>query len=268
LTNFWKLVQNENMKIYLRLRTWIMLGILVLIPILLTVGLYLISDDNNGNMWELMGTETIILFSLITIFTVVISAESVAGEFSAGTIKLLLIRPWSRSSILTSKYIALLLFSILQSVITFVITWAINALVFGYTSDAGSIIPQGSPMEGHSIWAYMGMHYLYEWLQLVVIVTFAFMLSSAFRSSGLAIGLSIFLLFAGSMITGLLSLTEKAWVKYVLFANLDLTTYLDGGSPLPNMDMTLGFSLAVLAAYFIIFNVISWTVFRKRDVAA
>ncbi|CAM3642176.1 ABC transporter permease [Cohnella lubricantis] len=268
MTNFWNLVQNENMKIYLRLRTWIMLGIIVLIPILLTVGLTLVTDDSDGNMWELMGTETIIVFSLITIFTVVISAESVAGEFSAGTIKLLLIRPWSRSSILASKYVALLLFSILQSIVCFAVTWAINALVLGYTSDPGGIIPESSPMEGHSIWAYMGVHYLYEWLQLVMVVSFAFMLSSAFRSSGLAIGLSIFLLFAGGTITGLLTLTDKAWVKYILFANLDLTSYLDGRSPLPNMDMTLGFSLIMLAVYFIIFNAVSWTVFRKRDVAA
>lgn len=250
------------------MRSWIMLGIIALIPILLTVGLYLVSDDRNGNMWELMSMETMIVFMLVTIFTVVISAESVAGEFSAGTIKLLLIRPWSRSSILASKYVALLLFSILQAIVCFAITWGINALVFGYTSDASGVIPAGSPMLGHSIWGYMGLHYLYEWLQLVIIVTFAFMLSSAFRSGGLAIGLSIFLLFAGSMITGLLSMTEKAWVKYVLFANLDLTSYLDGNTPMPNMDMSLGFSLVVLAAYFIIFNVISWTVFMKRDVAA
>lgn len=268
MTDFWKLVQNENMKIYLRVRTWIMLGILVLIPILLTIGLYLVSDDKSGNMWDLMGTETTIVFMLVTIFTVVISAESVAGEFTSGTIKLLLIRPWGRSSILSSKYVSLLLFSILQSVVCFVVAFGINALVFGYTLDAGGVIPPGSPLEGHSIWGYIGLHYLYEWLQLVVIVTFAFMLSAAFRSGGLAIGLSIFLLFAGSIVTGLLSMTEKPWVKYVLFANLDLTSYLDGGSPLPNMKMSLGFSLAVLAAYFIIFNVITWTVFKKRDVAA
>jgi ABC-2 type transport system permease protein len=113
------------------------------------------------------------------------------------------------------------------------------------------------------------MYYLFQWIQLVLVVTFSFMISSAFRSAGLSIGLSIFLLFAGSTVTGILSATtHKPWIKYILFSNTDLASYLDGGAPLPDFDMTLGFSLAVLAVYFIIFNAVSWSVFMKRDVAA
>ncbi len=268
MANFWKLVQNENMKIYRRMRTWVMLGIVVLIPIVVTVAFLLLSDSKDANNWEMMQLETTILFSLITIFTVVVAADSVAGEFSTGTIKLLLIRPWSRSSILLSKFIALVLFSVLLSVVCFVLTWGVNTLVFGFSSDTSGLIPANSPLAGQSPWTYMGLDYLYEWIELIVIVAFAFMLSSAFRSSGLAIGLSIFLLFAGSMITGLLSVTNKPWVKYVLFSNLDLTAYLNGGNPVPNFKTTVGFSLSVLAVYFIVFNIVSWTIFRRRDVAA
>lgn len=268
MVNFLKLVQNENMKIYRRLRAWIMLGCLVLIPILVSVGAKLVSSsDTHLNNWTVMQLESVILYFLVTIFTVVVSADAVAGEFSSGTIKLLLIRPWRRGTILLSKYIALLLFSLLQMAVCFVVTWGINLLIFG-NGPADEIITSLSPMAGHSAFAFMSMYYLYMWLQLIVVVTFAFMLSSAFRSGGLAIGLSIFLLFAGNIITNLLSLTHKEWVKYVLFSNLGLTSYLDGAAPLDNMGMTLGFSLAVLAAYFVIFNVVSWSVFCKRDVAA
>lgn len=269
MVDFWKLVQNENMKIYLRLRTWIMLGIVVLVPILVTVIYVLVSTSDSANGWDMMKLQSSILFSLITIFTVVVASESVAGEFSTGTIKLLLIRPWSRATILLSKYISLLLFSILFSAVCFLFTWGINAALLGAGSDASSVIPATSGYAGHSPWAYMSMYYLYQWIQLVLVVTFSFMISSAFRSGGLSIGLSIFLLFAGSTVTGILSATtHKPWIKYILFSNTDLASYLDGGSPLPNFHMTLGFSLAVLAVYFIIFNAISWSVFMKRDVAA
>lgn len=90
----------------------------------------------------------------------------------------------------------------------------------------------------------------------------AFMISSAFRSSALAIGL--FALFAGAILPELLQ--PYAWSKYLLFANIDLSQYLTGR---PYQEgMTLSFSIAVLAAYFAAFNLVSWLVFTRRDVAA
>ncbi|RUS45306.1 ABC transporter permease [Cohnella sp. AR92] len=268
MANFWKLVQNENMKIYRRIRTWIMLGIIVLVPVLISVIYIIASGDNDANNWWMMNLETTILYQLIAIFSVVIAADSVAGEFSTGTIKLLLIRPWSRSMILLSKFLSLVLFTLLLMAICFVVTWGLNAVLFGISSDTSDLIPAASPVAGDSAWAYISLFYLYLFIAQIMIVTVAFLLSSAFRSGGLAIGLSIFMLFSGTLITGMLSLTEKPWVKYVFFANIDLTSYLNGGVPLPDQDMTLGFSLGVLLVYFIVFNAISWTVFSRRDVAA
>ncbi|MFD2875395.1 ABC transporter permease [Paenibacillus rhizoplanae] len=53
------------------------------------------------------------------------AADSVAGEFTWGTIKLLLIRPWSRSKILLSKYISLVIFSLVSTGVL---------ILFGYGS--------------------------------------------------------------------------------------------------------------------------------------
>ncbi|MDG0814437.1 ABC transporter permease [Cohnella rhizosphaerae] len=268
LASFWNLVLNENMKIYRRISTWIMLGITVVIPLLFTVAFALLAKEENANNWEAMMLESQIVFLLITIFAVVKSSESVAGEFSRGTIKLLLIRPWSRSAILLSKFISIVLFALLFTVVSFAVTWLANVIAFGYTAHPANLISDQSPLAGSSPWAYALRYYLDEFITLVVVVTFGFMLSSAFRSSGLAIGLSLFLLFAGSMITGLLSLTDQAWIKYVLFPHLGLSVYLNGGVPLSEYPTTYAFSLGVLAVYFVIFNIISWTVFTKRDVSA
>ncbi|RED65044.1 ABC-2 type transport system permease protein [Cohnella lupini] len=265
MANFWKLVQNENMKIYRRVRTWIMLGIIVGLPILISLGVVAASGSDSVSSWEMMLNESMISFILITIFTVVVASETVAGEFTWGTIKLLLIRPWSRSAILLSKYLSTLLFALLFAVVTFIVTMLINMAVFG-SMDQSEIL---SRFFGLSAIEYMLQYYLLQFLGLVIIVTFGFMMSSAFRSSGLAIGISISLLFMGSIITGLFSMTDKAWVEYILFMHLDLTTYIGNKEgPFINHPMSLGFSLAVLAGYFILFNLISWTVFRKRDIAA
>jgi ABC-2 type transport system permease protein len=269
LANFWNLVQNENMKIYRRVRTWIMLGFVVLIPPLFSILYYFANGDSKPSNWMVMSIEAAILSQLITIFTVVISADSVAGEFTWGTIKMLLIRPWSRSSILLSKFISLLLFALFFTAVAFILTFAVNVILFGYTSspaDLNSFHASNSLV--HSPWSYMILYFVFQFISLIVIVTFGFMLSAAFRSGGLAIGLSIFLLLAGNVITQIFAMTNKEWVKFVPFLHLDLTSYLNGGTgPIPNHPTTLGFSLSVLAFYFIVFNVVSWTVFHKRDIS-
>src|SRR5699024_5352275 len=54
--------------------------------------------------WEFV-YENNMLLMLVSLFTIVIAAGIIAHEFRWGTIKLLLIRPISRSTILLSKYI-------------------------------------------------------------------------------------------------------------------------------------------------------------------
>ncbi|MGZ4033047.1 MAG: ABC transporter permease, partial [Tumebacillaceae bacterium] len=71
-------------------------------------------------------------------------------------------------------------------------------------------------------------------------------------------------LFVGDVVTVVIG--DHSWSKYVLFVNLDLTKYFQGGSVLDGMS--LGFSAVVLAVYFVIFNAVSWLLFVKRDVAA
>lgn len=244
-----------------------MFGFLFVVPAAVSLMFYLTMDqtsgiDEQGANWQIMLLSTQMLFPLITIFTVVKAAESVAGEFTWGTIKLLLIRPWSRSQILLSKYISVLLFAVFFTFVAFAVTLLVNMALFGYGSEP---FPDGTG----SPWLYMVEYYGLRFISLLVIVTFGFMLSSAFRSSGLAIGLSIFILLSGNVLNALFNLIDKPWVKFVLFPNLELTSYMNGGTgPFAHEQTTLGFSLAVLAVYVILFNLVSWTVFRKRDVAA
>jgi len=55
-------------------------------------------------------------------------------------------------------------------------------------------------------------------------------------------------------------------VKYIWLTHSDLTQYEKGILMVP--DMTMPFSLTVLAIYAVIFLVISYTSFMKRDVTA
>ncbi|ULO06648.1 ABC transporter permease [Paenibacillus sp. 19GGS1-52] len=263
--NFAALIHNENIKIYSRVRTWIMLIILAVMSALIPVLVYFTGngDSNSGGMgvWDNFQVSIAIAFFLNTIFTVVVASDSVAGEFSWGTIKLLLIRPWSRSKILLSKYIALVLFSLLSTGV--LIAFGLGAsLIFSSGSSEGvaGMNSSWSPAQ------YSFLVILCQFIQLFLTAGIAFMVSSVFRASGLAIGLSLFIIFASGIFSLLFNPDRFEWARYLIFNHMDLSVYINsdtgaGGS-------TLGFSIAVLAVYYVLFMLVSWIVFRKRDVAA
>lgn len=259
MTDFFRLVQNENMKIYRRLRTWIMFAILLALSILFGVLFYL---GSSGTMqltaWDAVD-QLSFLYYLASIFAVVIAADSVASEFTWGTIKLLLIRPWTRTKVLASKLLSVLLFTIAISAVFLISNIAIAFLLF--PNEVSMLFPQGT-----SPFVSIMESLMYSYIDLLIIVVFSFMLSTVFRSSGLAIGLSMFILFAGNIFTMLFHPNRYEWAKYMLFVNMDLSKY-QGGAVGP-AGMTMGFSVAILSAYVLLFLVISWLVFKKRDVAA
>ncbi|MFD0697606.1 ABC transporter permease [Paenibacillus sp. GCM10027628] len=309
------LIQNENMKIYRRLRTWI-LGLL-LIAIVVMASVFSHSGyESNQHDWKVAAKDSIEhntkeltnpdlpakfkqsmkeeialqqyaldhdmppvqntlwggvqsasdLIQIVTLFTVIIAGDMVAGEFTWGTIKLLLIRPATRAKILFSKYAATLLFAAALLVVLFLSAVIINGILYGFQNIGLphlKVSADGSVHES-SMLLYVLATYGFKLIQLIMVVTLAFMISTVFRSSSLAIGISIFIMFAGQIMTMLL--LRYSWGKYFLFANTDLTQYLEG-RPMAE-GMTMGFSICVLIFYFLLFNVLSWEIFRRRDVAA
>ncbi|RSK27975.1 ABC transporter permease [Bacillus sp. HMF5848] len=316
MSSLLKLIQNENMKLYRRIGTWIMIGLLVIITVAGGVITKYVNEGNENPNWQQTLIEenkrltsqlqepipdqlkrqyeqtiakneysiehdiapvptasfwgyvrsSIQIIPFVTMFTVIIAAGSIASEFSWGTIKLLLIRPASRGKLLLSKYIATLLFAISLLAILLVVAMITSLALYGIDNLSTPHLSyvNGSVAET-SMLAYVLSNYGLNSIQLVMMVTFAFMISSVFRSNSLAIGLAIFLMFTGAQFTMLLAMKFE-WAKYILFANLDLTQYINGMPPVQGMTMT--FSIVMLIIYFVLFNALSWFVFTKRDVAA
>lgn len=316
MSNFFPLVQNENMKIYRRPRNWIMTAFIVLALVLFTVlahltgpkevtntdwkpqltkqieemksanfsglpepavkhvqneikiGEYQLQNNINpyeSTLWSSM-KELSMIIELVSIFTIVVAADMIAAEFTWGTIKLLLIRPASRVRVLASKYTATLLFALFLTVVTFVVSFIIGAVLHGFTGFSNPEIYVGSDGQIHERLMVLSVlkTYGFSLVKTLMYVTFAFMISSAFRSASMAIALSLVGMFVGNTIVAVFS--KYAWSKYLLFANTDLTVYF-GGVPIRS-EMTLSFSLIMLAIYFVVFHIIAWLMFTKRDVAA
>lgn len=311
------LVVNENMKIYRRWRTWIMIGVMV--AFIMTGSImdwyyddraasdeawrvqvteqlqqqremlkdpeihpgwkeeveknaalneYRLEHDvrsPEGTMWDAINGIAG-LSIIISLLTIIVAGDSLAGEFQSGTIKMLLIRPVTRTKILVSKYLSVMLFGVLLLVILFILSVLLNGMLyqFNYLDLPHLVMNDNGQVEERNMVVNLWKTYLLNGVTTVMFVTMAFMISAAFRSGTMAIGFSLFALFAGTIAAELVRMYD--WGKYLLFSNLDLTQHLINQ---PYQEgMTLGFSITVLIVYFLIFNLVAWLVFTRRDVAA
>ncbi|TCT24945.1 ABC-2 type transport system permease protein [Melghiribacillus thermohalophilus] len=204
------------------------------------------------------------LVSVVSLLTIIIGAGIISNEYRWGTIKLLLIRPISRTKILLSKLTSVFLFALCTMIFLFLISLLTGAIFFGFEGmNPYYVVQTAEGFEHVRIVNEIFSEYGYKVVNLVMMTTLAFMISTIFKNSSLAIGIGIFLLLGGNMVVGIFSQYE--WAKYILFANIDLKQYETGNVWIEGM--TLGFSITMLMIYFVVFVVLSWLVFNKRDVA-
>lgn len=229
---------------------------------------YRIKNDikpiQDKSLWGFVES-AISLISLIALFSIIMGGKIVANEFSEGTIKLLLIRPSKRWKILLSKYIAVIGYTLLMLLVLLLISFVVGGTLFSFKGASTPFLTNSSGVitEVNMI-AHIVQLYGLQCINLVMMVTLAFMISTVFRNSAMAIGIGVFLLSVGNTVTMLL--LRYNWSKYILFANTDLSQYIDG-VPLVK-GMTMQFSIIVLIVYFIVFNIISYIGFTKRDIVA
>lgn len=203
------------------------------------------------------------LVMFITLFTVIVAATIVSSEFSTGTIKMLLTRPVSRAKILTSKLLTAFLFGLLLIVVDLIVSYVVGLVVFGTGSGITLSFVDGVVVE-ESVWGNLSYLLLLSFGDFIMSTLFAFLIGSVFRSSSLAIGLTMFISFMGGMIVGFFSKYE--FVKYIWLTHSDLTQYTYDNPMIDGITMPL--SLSVLAVYAVIFLIISYVSFMKRDVTA
>lgn len=221
-----------------------------------------VPSQEDGNVASFMSF-TGSMLTLVTLFTIIVAASIVSSEFATGTIKMLLTRPVSRAKILTSKLLTTFIFGLFLFVVNVVVSALVGLILFGGATGVELEIVNGQVVE-KAIWNDLAYHYLLSGGDFIMSMLFAFLVGSVFRSSSLAIGLTMFLSFTGGMIVMFLS--KYKIVKYVWLTHSDLTQYERNSSILDGI--TMPFSLTILAIYAVLFLMISYISFMKRDVTA
>ena len=222
------------------------------------------STDGATNFWSAMSMSTS-LISLVGLLVIIIAGSCIANEFSQGTIKFLLINPVKRWKILFSKYFTVITFGYIMIALLFVVMIPFAGIFLGFDSISAPYlyISDGNVHE-MSPFLHIIKLYLLNSVDVVVMATMAFALSSLFKSSALAIGTGVFCMMGGSTLIQILSMLKQDWARYLIFANTNLASIYEGKSLFPQHSLT--FALVVIAVHMVIFLLTAWDGFTKREV--
>ncbi|KAF1305522.1 ABC transporter permease [Candidatus Enterococcus willemsii] len=273
------LITNEWIKLSKKKSTWIMLVMLVMMVFGLTWVMRIASSGEmlaNDNFSRLTD-----MTSFLNLFVVIVAASMLAEEFSRGTIKFLLIRPYSRTQILAAKFITAFLYAVVGTVILFVSSFIASNLLL--TAESPMNVVEGFNGASALIVAlsYAGTNLLLILLYLSLTI----FISAVIRSQSLAVGLGIGVLFGSSMINGLLTLAMQKypWLKWNMFNMLNIKNLLPEamgeslgtagmsvsveGSGALDLYLSYGQMAFSLLIYSLVIYIVTNWLFNKRDVA-
>ena len=143
------MIRVELVKLLRRPRTWVTVGLLCALPVLVAVFLavshlapppgrgpaFLSAVLNNGSLYP-AAAMAMVMPIFLPIAVAVLAGDSIAGEASAGTLRYLLVRPVGRTRLLVAKLITLTVFVLLAIVAVVGTSYAAGTMLLGNAPPA------------------------------------------------------------------------------------------------------------------------------------
>lgn len=215
---------------------------------------------------------------------ILFNADCVSNEYNPGTLKFLLIQPVSRSKVLLSKYLVMLISSLGLIMLTQFVFFLGVGLVKGFGSFARPmltgiqyeyIIQNGQRVlsqitgSGHYIplSKYLLQGLFLQVLFIVVMVTFIFMISTLVKSSVVSITVAISTIL-GTSIVYMMSTTYRKLSAYIFLHYTDIEGIISGRivSNTGSLAFTIQTVILVSVLSTALFLTIALVVFKKRDI--
>lgn len=230
--------------------------------------------ENGTTVGDTTSTKGILLdvFEEYEIFLIVMfmmtAGVIVSEEFSKGTIKLLLIKPYKRSTILASKFITSIIVAVIVIILVILMQLVVGGIIQGFDSYKNPTIIYDHTINNVkqiNTVQYLAMQALGKAPMYILLMTLAFAFSTIFTNSALAITISL-LGYMGSSVINMLALNLKLnWIKYFVTPNWNLTEYFWGRIPTFE-GITLPFSIAIIVIYMAIMLIPTFVIFQKKNI--
>lgn len=207
-------------------------------------------------------------FLFIMIIVAAVAGSIVSTEFDKGTIKLLLVRPYSRNKILLSKYIVSMFMIIFAILSAFIMQLIIGGIFFGFSSLNIPVViynfVQNKVMH-INLFKYIFDNVLAVLPEFILLATLAFAISTITNVSTLGVALPIVGVGAADIINLIAINRNIIPLKYFVTLNWNFTNYLYGGvNSFPTLSIP--FSILICVIYFLIMIITAFIVFNKRNI--
>ncbi|MBE5735741.1 MAG: hypothetical protein E7356_00060 [Clostridiales bacterium] len=218
---------------------------------------------------------------VIMVFAMMLVCSLITGETESGTIKLLLVRPYKRSKIITSKLLATIFFVITFMLFTSILTFVGGYFVYGLSSTPVLAVINATTAFEISPLLLMIINIITLTLDILFFVYLALMISILFKNYPASITCVLVLLIVNFALNILFGGTF--WYTLLPGMNLHLFKYfgntfvsMGAGSGIAgaiqsvlitgiHSSMSLLFSSFLYAIYSLVFLAVAYSVFQKRD---
>jgi ABC-2 type transport system permease protein len=265
----------ELRKLFRRPRTWVTIGLLNALPVLVAVLLawtdlaprpgegpvFLSAVLTNGTLYPLAAL-AIVLPLFLPIAVSVVAGEAVAGEAQGGTLRYLLARPAGRTRLLVAKLIAVIAFVVVTVVVVAGVGYLVGQLLFE-VQPAGGTALSGTSLTSEELAVRTLLAIGYVTVSMLGVAAFALFFSTLTDSPlGATLG-ALAVLIASSLLFTLDAassfapyLPTRYWLAFVdLFRD-------------PVLWRDVGRGVALQAVYVVVLLGAAWANFTTKDVTS
>lgn len=206
---------------------------------------------------------------LIAMFGILVGGWSIANEFQAGTVRLLMVRPRTRAKVLFSRFFAGLILTYLLYLAVFVVAGITNGFIYGFADyfypnyTASGEIPYVVTLLSHVFAVSTSLIFLY---------TLAFTVSSIVKNIAVGVIIPTLGIIGGFVLTQMLyALPLMQWLSFTPVSYLMMYNFYDQYSVLSTMQekgmlVSTSAGVLVMLCYSVALMAVSYLLFKKQDI--
>lgn len=238
-----------------------------------------VTSNQTANAFDFVYFGLEIFGFVIIVFAVILGAGMVAGEYNSGTLKLLIVRPYSRHKIIISKIIATMLISTIFVIFSAIVLFLIGLWRFGANFTPVLAVFNSTVAFSVSPVVLLLIYLATLLFKILIYTLFAVAVSVLFKSNVAAVSISIIVYFFSTVFNALFQ--SAYWYSFWPFCNMDLFKYMggsfiiaeNGNNILSNVvsstilyNSSFFFSLGISLLFGLICAIIAHVVFAKREI--
>lgn len=204
----------------------------------------------------------------IIVMVIMIAGTIVSEEFNKGTIKLLLVKPYSRYKILLSKFITVFIMIAFSLIAIIGMELIVGGIIFGFESLSIPIIEYNfntNTLESINVIVYLFTSILEKLPIIILLATLSFAFSTIFTNSAVAIALPLLGYMGSDVINLLATKFNVQFLKFFVTLNWDFSQYSFGQLPLME-GLTIQFSSIICFIYLLVMIVPTFIIFKKKNI--